>query len=87
MIQGTIVNYPMQDYQKPINTKKNNIGMEEQSGDYWHEEIVNQLVDMLKEYEYIFPSTFFDMKRIAGELGEMKIKLWPDTKSVKKRPY
>lgn len=42
-------------------------------GDYWDDEIVRQVADLLKEYQDIFLTTFLEMKGIAGELGEMKI--------------
>ena len=45
------------------------------------------MVDFLKEYQDIFPTSFLEMKGIAGKLGEMKIRLKPDAKLVKKRPY
>jgi hypothetical protein len=31
--------------------------------------------------------TFFEMKGIAGDLGEMKIPMKPNTKLVRQRPY
>ena len=33
--------------------------------DYWDDEIVSQVVDLLKEYQDIFPTTFLKMKGIA----------------------
>ena len=56
-------------------------------GDYWDEETISQVVDLLKEYQDIFPTSFSKMKGIAWELGEMHIQLKPDAKPVKKRPY
>ena len=43
-------------------------------GDHWDEETRIQIVDLLKEYGDIFPSTFFFFinEGIVGELGEMK---------------
>lgn len=55
-------------------------------GDYWDEEKVNQVVDLLKEYQDIFLMSFSKMKGILGELGEMHIKLKLYAKLVKKRP-
>ena len=43
--------------------------------------------DLLREYNYIFPNTFLEMKGIAGELGEMNIPLKKDVKLVKKSSY
>ena len=48
---------------------------------------MSQVVDLLKEYHNIFPTTFSKMKGIARELVEMKIQLKPDSKPIKKRPY
>lgn len=42
-------------------------------GDHWNEEKVSRVVDLLKEYQDIFPTTYLEMKGIARELGEMKI--------------
>jgi hypothetical protein len=44
-------------------------------------------VDLLHEYQYLFPTTFSDITWIAGELGEMRIPLKLDAKQVKHRPY
>jgi hypothetical protein len=43
--------------------KKHNIGTEEAPkmvviGDYWDQEIVTQVVDLLKEYKDLFPGVF-----------------------------
>jgi hypothetical protein len=35
----------------------------------------------------LFPTTFIEMKDIAGELGEMKIPLRTDVRPIKQRPY
>ena len=35
----------------------------------------------------MFPTTFAEMKVIAGELGEMKIPLKPEAIPVSQRPY
>jgi hypothetical protein len=69
-----------------------NIGMEEKPkfaniGDYWNDETMEKIADLLCEYQDIFPTTFSEMKGIAGELGEMKIPLKPDAKPVRQRPY
>lgn len=75
-----------------MKTTKVNIGIEENTkldiiGDYWNEEIVSQIVDLLREYQDLFPSRFSKMKGITRELGEMKIPLKHDAKPVKQRPY
>jgi hypothetical protein len=37
--------------------------------DYWDKETVTQVIDLLKEYEDLFPQSFSEMKGIAGSLG------------------
>jgi hypothetical protein len=41
----------------------------------------------LQEYKDLFPKTFSEMKGIKGTMGEMKIKLKPDSKPMKHIPY
>lgn len=79
-LQGATTSSSAPDYNKPLKSKKYNIGSEKNPklaiiGDYWDDETVNRVVDLLKEYQDIFPTTFSEMKGIAGELGEMKIQL------------
>jgi hypothetical protein len=67
---------------------KVNIGMTEnpkfaQIGDYWSDEIVEKIADLLQEYQDLFPTTFSEMKGIVGDLGEMKIPLKPGAKPVR----
>jgi hypothetical protein len=66
---------------------KLNIGMEEKPkfsniGDYWNDETVKKIADLLHEYQDIFPTTFLEMKGIALELGKMKIPLKPYAKTI-----
>ena len=66
------------NYTWTLKMKKHNTDIEENPKmativDYWDEEIMNQVVDLLKEYEDIFSNTFLEMKGIAGDIGEMKI--------------
>jgi hypothetical protein len=42
-------------------------------GDYLDQEMVTQVVDLVKDYEYLFPKRFSKMKWIARSLGAMKI--------------
>jgi hypothetical protein len=56
-------------------------------GDSCDQEIVTQVIDLLKEYEDLFPRSFSKMKGIVGSLWEMKIQLNRDVNLVKKRPY
>jgi hypothetical protein len=76
----------------PIKVKKTNIGTDENPkmasiGDYWDEKTIERITKLLREYNYLFPKTFTEMKGIVGELGEMKIPLKPKARPVKKRPY
>ena len=70
---------------KPLKIKKVNIGSPKNPkfaniGDYWDEETVAKITDLLHEYQDIFPTIFSEMKGIVGNLGEMKIPLRPDAK-------
>jgi hypothetical protein len=58
-----------------------------QIGDYWNDETIEKVVELLWEYQDLFPTTFSDMKGIAGDLGEMKIPLIPGAKPIRHRPY
>jgi hypothetical protein len=76
----------------PIKIKKVNIGTTEQPkiasiGDYWDEQTLESITELLREYSDLFPTTFTEMKGIAGELGEMKIPLRSDARPIKQRPY
>ena len=42
---------------------------------------------LLHELQDLFPTKFFEMKGILGDLGEMKIPFKPDAKSVRQRPH
>ena len=56
-------------------------------GDYWDEEIVAKIIDLLHEFHDLYLTNFREMKGIVGDLGEMKIPLKPDARLVKQRPY
>jgi len=56
-------------------------------GDYWNDETMEKITELLRKYQDILPTTFSEMKGIAGVLGEMKIPLKPDSKLVQQRPY
>jgi hypothetical protein len=79
-------------YTQPIKMKKVNIGTTKnpkfaQIGDYWNDETIEKVADLLQEYQDLFPTTFSEMKGIAGDLGEMKIPLKPGAKPIRQRPY
>ena len=46
-----------------------------------------KIMDMLHEFQYLFPTKFYEMKGTLGDLGEMKIPLNPNAKPVRQRPY
>jgi hypothetical protein len=64
----------------PIKVKKFNIGTIENPkmaniGDYWDDQIVESITELLCEYNEFFPKMFIETKGIVGELGEMNIPL------------
>ena len=72
---------------QPLNIRKVNIGTKENPkfasvGDYWDEETMEKITDLLHEFQDLFPTKFSEMKGILGDLGEMKILLKPDAKPV-----
>ena len=81
-----------EQFVKPLKIKKVNIGSEDNPkfsniGDYWDEEIVAKITDLLHEFQDLFLTNLREMKGIVGDLGEMKIPLKPDARPVKQRPY
>jgi hypothetical protein len=77
---------------KLIKIKKINIGTEETSNlsnvrDYWDVATIDKIIELLHEYQDLFPTKFTDMKGIKGPMGEMRIPLKLDAKPVKQRPY
>jgi len=51
------------EYARPLRTHKVNIGIKEKPkftniGDYWNEETVEKIDDLLCEYQELFPTTF-----------------------------
>ena len=80
------------DIVKLTKTKKVNIRSEEEPkfamiGDYWDEEKVIKITELLQKYQDIFPTIFFELKGTVGNLGLMRIPLKPKVKLVKKRTY
>ena len=76
----------------PLKVKKVNIGSPENPkftniGDYWEEDTVGKVTDLLHEFQDLFPTRFLEMKGIVGYIGEMKISLNLDAKMVKQCPY
>jgi hypothetical protein len=56
-------------------------------GYYCDEQTVESIIELLREYSDLFPTTFTEMKGIAREIGEMRIPLRPEAMSIKQRPY
>jgi hypothetical protein len=76
----------------PIKVKKFNIGMNDNPkmasiGDYWDEQTLERITELLHKYNDMFPTTFIEMKGIARELGEMNIPLKPEARPGRQRPY
>ena len=71
-----------------LKTKKVNIGTEAEPklasiGDYWDEEIMGHITDLLKQYQDLFPTKFIEMKGILGDMGVMRIPLKEGVKLVR----
>ena len=85
-MQGPVIEAP--EVHQPLKTRTVNIGSEEQPklatiGDYWDDEMVSKVTQLLHEYQDLFPTKFSEMKGILGDIGVMKIPLKPDAKPVK----
>jgi hypothetical protein len=75
-----------------IKIKNVNIGTEEtlklaNVEDYWDATTIDKIIELLHEYQDLFPTKFTDMKGIKGPMGEMRIPLKPYAKLVKQIPY
>jgi len=45
---------------------------------------MEKVANLLREYQDLFPTKFYDLKWIVGDLGIMKFTLKPDAKEIKK---
>jgi hypothetical protein len=77
---------------QPTKTKQVNIGTTKNPkfvhiGDYWNNDTIEKVVEFLREYQDLFPTTLSEIKGTAGDLGEMKIPLNPRAKTIQQRPY
>ena len=86
MVEGSGVSSDM--FPNPLKIKKVNIGSSENSKfanirDYWDDKNVKNIIDLLHELQDLFPTNFFEVKGIVGDLGEMKIPLRPNANLVK----
>ena len=75
-----------------VRTQQVNIGSEAEPkiskiGDYWDDDIVSEVTELLHEYQDLFPTKISKLKGIVGDLGVMHITLKLDVKVVKKCPY
>jgi hypothetical protein len=66
-VQGPELKVP--DVAKPVKIKKVNIGSEEEPkfasiGDYWDDETIESITDLLRDYQDLFPTKFTEMKGI-----------------------
>jgi hypothetical protein len=48
---------------------------------------MNEVHNLLSEYEELFPKTFSETKGIKGSMGEMKIDLKPNSRPMKNITY
>jgi len=55
--------------------------------DYWDNQIVERITELLCEYSDLFPTTFSEMKELVGDLGEMNIPLKPEARLIRQRLY
>ena len=72
----------------PLKVKKVNIGSPKYPkfvniGDYWDDEIIANITNLLHEFQYVFPMKSLNIKGIFGDLVEMKIHLKPDVKPIR----
>ena len=72
----------------PLKVKRVNIALLENTkfpniGDYWDDETMGKIIDLLHEFQHMFPTKFLEMKGIFCNLHKMKIPLRPDAKPVK----
>ena len=79
-------------FQIPLKVNKVNIGSPDNPkfaniGDYWDEETVGNIIDLLHDFQDLFPTIFSEIKGIVKDIREMKIPLRPDAKLFKHQPY
>ena len=72
---------------QPLRIRKVNIGSAKNpkfanARDYWGEETMAKITDLLHEFQDLFSTQFSEMKGILGDLGEIKIMLKPDANPV-----
>ena len=65
---------PTNPMNQPLKIRQVNIGTKENPkfasvGDYWDEETMAKTTDLLHEFQDLFPTKFYEMKWILGDLG------------------
>ena len=55
--------------------------------EYWDDETIEKITELLHEFRDLFPTKFSEMKGIVRDLREMKIPLNPNAKPIKQRQY
>ena len=76
------------DFTKHLKLHEVNIGTKEHPKlanirDYWDENTVGKVAELLTEYHDLFPTKFFELKGITGDLGVMHITLKPNAWPIK----
>jgi hypothetical protein len=79
-------------FSTPIKVKRVNIGTNYNLkmaiiGDHWDEQTIERITELPRKYSDLFPRTFTDMKCIVREIGEMKIPLKPEERTIRQIPY
>jgi hypothetical protein len=77
-----------ENYVAPLKINKVNIGTVENPnmasiGDYWDNQIVERIIELLSEYNDLFLMKFLEIK----SLGEMNIPLKPEARPIRQIPY
>ena len=89
-VQGPALEIP--EITEKVKIKKVKIGIEADPKDasirdYWDDETIGHITDLLQEYQDLFPTKFIEMKGILGDLGVMRIPLKEGVKPAKYFPY
>ncbi|KAH9290065.1 hypothetical protein KI387_034182, partial [Taxus chinensis] len=74
------VDKAMRAYHEPIKTKRVNIGIDTEPKesiirDYWLDSELEKIIELLRDYQDLFPRGYHELKGMHESLGEMKIKL------------
>lgn len=89
-VQGLVLDIPK--VIEKVKTKEVNIETDANPkmasiGDYWHDQTVGHIADLLQEYQDLFLTKFTKMKGILRDLGVMKVPLREGAKPFKQCPY